>query len=77
MFRLTVPPPPSEGEPATRRPLIMTNVRPAPTPRRSMVALDCALLPDDSRKEPSEFRLSFAGHLLLRYRPEFSCLPQR
>ena len=56
MFRLTVPPPPKEGEPATRRPLIITRVRPAPTPRRSIVALDCALLPDDSRKEPSEFR---------------------
>ena len=40
MFRLTEPPPPKEGDPTVRRPLIRIAVRAAPAPRRLKVALD-------------------------------------
>ena len=53
-LRLTEPPPPRDGEPTVRRPLIRTAVRAAPAPRKLNVAFDCAELPDDSRNEPSE-----------------------
>ena len=56
-----MPPPPSEGEPTARRPLRRTNVLPAPL--KLMYAFDCAELPEDSLKDPSEFKVEFEEHL--------------
>ena len=56
-FKFTDPPPPREGDPTILLPLIRIAVLAAPAPLRLNVAFDCAELPDDSLKEPREFKV--------------------
>ena len=56
MFKLTIPPPPNEGEPTARLPFNRTRVLEAPAPRKLTYAFDWAELPEDSRNEPKEFK---------------------